>query len=256
MKVFVYQPYKNLGLFGNRETIENTVMNNEANLFVFPELYISGYFLRDEIHNVSLSRDDEFFDPLVKLAKERKTNIIFGFPEKENGFLYNSAMIIDEKGDKKVYRKMHLPNFGPFEEYLYFKPGDDIVYFDTSSGRVGVEICYDIFFPFITEHLAMNGTKYIVNISASPVTSRPLFEMLIPARAVENTVYFIYNNWAGTQRNLVFWGGSTIVSPRGKIIKKADYIKEEIILEDLDDEEIKIARAFRPTLRDNRNRQL
>ncbi|MGC8992433.1 MAG: carbon-nitrogen hydrolase family protein [Thermoplasmata archaeon] len=256
MKVFVYQPHKNFGLFGNRKIIEDFVKNNDANLFVFPELYISGYFLRDEIYNVSLSRDDEFFDPLIKIAKEKKTNIIFGFPEKENGFLYNSAMIIDENGNKKVYRKMHLPNFGPFEEYLYFKPGNELVYFDTSFGRVGVEICYDIFFPFITEHLAMNGVNYIVNISASPVTSRSLFELLIPTRAVENTVFFIYNNWAGTQRNLVFWGGSTIVSPRGKIIKKAGYIKEEIIKEELNTEEIKVARAFRPVLRDNRNRQL
>ncbi|MEM0354567.1 MAG: carbon-nitrogen hydrolase family protein, partial [Thermoplasmata archaeon] len=228
----------------------NFIEENDAHLYVFPELYISGYLIRDDLFLKALSREDEMFISLSKIMAEKKRNLIFGFPEKENGFLYNSAMAIDEKGEIHVYRKMRLPNFGPFEEMIYFKPGNETVVFKTSQGIIGMEICYDIFFPFITQELAMKGSKYVVNISASPVTSRALFEMLIPVRAVENTVFFIYNNWAGTQRNIVFWGGSTIVSPRGFILRKAQYITEEKIFQELNDDEIRIARTFRPTLRD------
>ncbi|MGC8860115.1 MAG: carbon-nitrogen hydrolase family protein [Thermoplasmata archaeon] len=250
MKVAIYQPSRNLGLEDNFGRMIDFINSKRAHLYVFPELYLTGYLIRDDLYLKALTRSDERFDIISKMMREKRSNVIFGFPEKENGFLYNSAMAIDEKGDIHVYRKMRLPNFGPFEEMIYFKPGNETVTFDTSHGRIGIEICYDIFFPFITQELAMKGSEYIVNISASPVTSRALFEMLIPVRAVENTVFFIYNNWAGTQRNIVFWGGSTIVSPRGAILKKAQYIREEIVEQDLNEDEIRIARTFRPVLRD------
>jgi predicted amidohydrolase len=250
MKIALYQPYNNLGLEDNFKRMIDFIKAYKAHLYVFPELYLTGYLIRDDLYIKAMSRYDERFNSLSKLMKENRSSIIFGFPEKENGFLYNSAMAIDENGEIHVYRKMRLPNFGPFEEMIYFKPGEETLTFNTSHGTVGVEICYDIFFPFISQELAMKGSKYIVNISASPVTSRALFEMLIPVRAVENTVFFIYNNWGGTQRNIVFWGGSTIVSPRGAILRKAQYIKEEIIQEDLNEDEIRIARTFRPVLRD------
>ena len=250
MKVAIYQPSRNLGLEDNFGRMIDFMNSKRAHLYVFPELYLTGYLIRDDLYLKALTRSDERFDIISKMMREKRSNVIFGFPEKENGFLYNSAMAIDEKGDIHVYRKMRLPNFGPFEEMIYFKPGNETVAFDTSHGRIGIEICYDIFFPFITQELAMKGSEYIVNISASPVTSRALFEMLIPVRAVENTVFFIYNNWAGTQRNIVFWGGSTIVSPRGAILKKAQYIREEIVEQDLNEDEIRIARTFRPVLRD------
>ncbi|MGB9814871.1 MAG: carbon-nitrogen hydrolase family protein [Thermoplasmata archaeon] len=250
MKVAIYQPSRNLGLEDNFGRMIDFINSKRAHLYVFPELYLTGYLIRDDLYLKALTRSDERFDIISKMMREKRSNVIFGFPEKENGFLYNSAMAIDEKGDIHVYRKMRLPNFGPFEEMIYFKPGNETVAFDTSHGRIGIEICYDIFFPFITQELAMKGSEYIVNISASPVTSRALFEMLIPVRAVENTVFFIYNNWAGTQRNIVFWGGSTIVSPRGAILKKAQYIREEIVEQDLNEDEIRIARTFRPVLRD------
>lgn len=250
MKVAIYQPSRNLDFEGNLNRMINFIQSNRAHLYVFPELYITGYLIRDDLYLRALSRYDERFNILSRMMRENKSSLIFGFPEKENGFLYNSAMAVDENGDIHVYRKMRLPNFGPFEEMIYFKPGKETVTFETSHGTVGVEICYDIFFPFITQELAMKGSKYIVNISASPVTSRALFEMLIPVRAVENTVFFIYNNWGGTQRNVVFWGGSTVVSPRGTILKKAQYIKEDTILQELNEEEVRIARTFRPVLRD------
>ncbi|PMP74837.1 MAG: carbon-nitrogen hydrolase family protein [Aciduliprofundum sp.] len=250
MKVAIYQPSRNLGLEDNFGRMIDFINSKRAHLYVFPELYLTGYLIRDDLYLKALTRSDERFDIISKMMREKRSNVIFGFPEKENGFLYNSAMAIDEKGDIHVYRKMRLPNFGPFEEMIYFKPGNETVTFDTSHGRIGIEICYDIFFPFITQELAMKGSEYIVNISASPVTSRALFEMLIPVRAVENSVFFIYNNWAGTQRNIVFWGGSTIVSPRGAILKKAQYIREEIVEQDLNEDEIRIARTFRPVLRD------
>ncbi len=144
MKVAIYQPSRNLGLEDNFGRMIDFINSNRAHLYVFPELYLTGYLIRDDLYLKALTRSDERFDIISKMMREKRSNVIFGFPEKENGFLYNSAMAIDEKGDIHVYRKMRLPNFGPFEEMIYFKPGNETVTFDTSHGRIGIEICYDI----------------------------------------------------------------------------------------------------------------
>ncbi len=247
----LYQPDRNLGFEGNLKRMMDVVEKNRAHFYIFPELYLTGYLIRDEIYRLNFSRDDEIFMEISKRIRDSGKNIIFGFPEKENGFIYNSAMLIIENGNINVYRKIKLPNFGPFEEKLYFKEGKETFVFETKHGKIGIEICYDIFFPEITKEMALNGADFVVNISASPITSRALFENLMPARAIESTVYFIYNNWAGTQRSFVFWGGSQIHSPRGRLVKKGVYYRGDMVMENLDKNEIKIGRNFRPVLRDS-----
>jgi NAD+ synthase (glutamine-hydrolysing) len=74
----------------------------------------------------------------------------------------------------------------------------------------------------------------------------------MPARAIENTTFFIYTNLVGTQEDLVFWGGSQAYDPLGNLIIKAPYFKESIITCDINISQIKNARANRPVLRDIR----
>jgi predicted amidohydrolase len=94
------------------------------------------------------------------------------------------------------------------------------------------------------------GADIIICISATPSVTRKLFETIIPARAVENTVYFIYANLVGTQENLVFWGGSQIYDPLAKLLVKAPYFKESVKVCDIDLKQLEFSRAVRPVLRD------
>ncbi|HEX9816169.1 MAG TPA: nitrilase-related carbon-nitrogen hydrolase, partial [Candidatus Thermoplasmatota archaeon] len=91
------------------------------------------------------------------------------------------------------------------------------------------------------------------NISASPNISRKNFEILFPARAVENGYFVAYCNVAGTQEDLVFWGGSQVWGPRGDQKVLAPYTDPSLVTVEIDEAEIDAARPLRPTLRDTRD---
>jgi predicted amidohydrolase len=97
--------------------------------------------------------------------------------------------MIDPKGYVGKYQKMHLPTHSVFEEKRYFRPGYNLPVFETEMGKLGIIICYDIYFPEITRLLSLKGAKLIVCISASPSTRRGFFEALTVARAMENTAF-------------------------------------------------------------------
>ena len=92
----------------------------------------------------------------------------------------------------------------------------------------------------------------IICLSATPSINRKYFETLIPARAVENTVFMIYVNIVGTQEDLIFFGGAQAYDPLGNLLVKAPYFKENVVNCDIDFSLLKQARANRPVLRDIR----
>ena len=150
------------------------------------------------------------------------------------------------------YRKQFLPNFGPFEEKLFFGEGDNTPVFETPFGKIGIQICYDIFFPETSMGLAHNGADLILNLSASPTTSRPLFHRVLPARAIETTCFYAYVNNVGTQGSLTFAGESTIVDPRGKTMAEIPAFEEGVIVCEIPIEELGSYRDARPILRDSK----
>jgi len=92
----------------------------------------------------------------------------------------------------------------------------------------------------------------IVCISASPAVRRAYFETFTAARASENTAFLAYVNLVGVEDGLQFWGGSRLNGPQGKIIAKAKYDDEDMVIGEIDYDEIKSVEAFVPTLRDLR----
>ncbi len=248
MKILLAQMKPAFDVMQNVERLKNIVRENNADIYIFPELYITGYLIRDKLVERALKIEDDIMEEIAKLSNKKV--IIFGFPERD-AYLYNSAAIV-ENGEISIARKIYLPNFGPFEEKLYFKDSHEPFVKDTQFGKIGVQICYDAFFPEVAKLQAIKGAELIVNISASPITSRSLFETIIPARALENTVFFAYVNWAGLQRTLEFWGGSMLYSPRGKLLYKAPYFEEHIGIIEIDMDDIELARRLRPTLRDTK----
>ena len=231
--------------------------NKKIDLIVFPELFITGYNLRDNYSKIAeqIPSNDAAQKGINELAKKYDVHIVSGIVERDGKSLFNSAIIVGPEGYIGHYRKQFLPNFGPFEEKIFFGEGNQTPVFDLPFGKVGIQICYDIFFPETSSGLALNGADIIINLSASPTTSRPLFHRMLPARAIETTCFYIYSNNIGTQGSLTFAGESTIVDPRGKTIAEIPSFEEGIITCEINLEDIPSFREARPVLRDSKKKQ-
>jgi len=236
----------------NIKKMKQFIDKEEADLYVFGELSLTGYMCKDELFKFAESLEGQSIQELKEIAQQKDAYIIFGMPVEERDGIISNASILLKPDGIGAYKKIYLANFGPFEEKLYFKEGNSISVFKTKFGNVGLCICYDIFFPEITKAIALKGADYIVCISASPSTSRNYFEKVFSARAIETTSFLIYSNIVGEEENLVFWGGSQIYDPFGNLMARAEYFKEDYIIQDLDPALIKDARIARPTLRDTK----
>lgn len=253
MKIALVQVPCNLGdKKANLTKIRESIEKAEADLFVFCETFVTGYMVRDRFFELAEYIDGEAVNTLINLSQEFGVHILTGIPLWDGdipGVLRNSAVAISPDGNVQRYDKLFLANFGPFEEKLYFGEGERPVLFEFGGYKIGITICYDIFFPELSKYYAMSGAEAIVCISAAPNTSRPLFEKVIPARAVENTVYMIYVNQVGTQLNQVFHGGSQAYSPSGDLLARCNYYSPDIRTVHLERSLIHRARRLRPTLR-------
>ena len=239
----------------NLITMKEYISKTKADIYVFGEMSLTGYRCKDELRNLVETVDGSSVSYMKNVAKDRKSYIIFGMPLKDSnveGLTHNSAVLIHPDGKVDTYNKWFLPNFGPFEEKLFFDEGESLKVFDTIYGKIGILICYDLFFPELCKAYSLQGADIIICISASPTISRKYFEILLQARAVENTIFMVYVNLVGTQEDLVFWGGSHIYSPMGDLLTKAPYFKENITTCSIDLKQLEIARANRTVIRDIR----
>ena len=226
-----------------------------ADLVVFPELSLTGYVVRDQIYELAETVPGPATQRMESLAKNTGLHIIFGMPElseKARATIYNTAVFIGPDGLIGKYRKMYLPTHSVFEEKRHFRSGNQIAVFDTPLGKIGLCICYDIFFPEVARMVRLQGAELIVCISASPAVRRSYFEILTAARAIENTAFLAYVNLVGVEDGLQFWGGSRLVSPTGDLLAKAKYDEEDFVLCDVRYSDLRSAEAFIPTLRDLR----
>jgi len=199
-----------------------------AEIFIFPELALSGYPPEDLLFKKDFIRDVKM--GLEKIAGEvRDELLIIGFPEQSRDDLYNSAAILNNGKIAGTYKKACLPNYGVFDEKRYFTPGSDLVLMDCIGLKIGVNICEDIWVsPGVTELLSACGADLIVNISASPYHKGKIRERIdmLSERAVSNRTTICYLNTVGGQDELVFDGGSTVLNDKGELILRMHQFEE------------------------------
>lgn len=237
----------------NIKKMKKVIDNNEADLYIFGEMSLTGYICREEVFSLAETKEGESIQELQEIAKEKNCTIIFGMPiEERKGIVYNSAIVV-QPNNIGIYNKIFLANFGPFEEKFYFSAGRELPVFKTKFCNIGVCICYDIFFPEIIKVLTLKGADFVACISASPTISKNYFEKVLPARAIENTIFMAYCNLVGEEEGLTFWGGSQLYNPKGDLIGKAEYFKEDAIVCEIDLNLLREARIARPTLRDTKS---
>jgi predicted amidohydrolase len=243
----------------NTDRIAAAVRSTRCDLAVFPELFLSGYRIGDRFHRLALREGDDALTSLRRVARQADTTLVLGAPfasTERGGEVHNAALAVSPEGELRVQAKRYLPNFGPFEEGVPFTPTDRSVPVLLAGISVGLEICYDVFFPEVSRQLALAGSELLVNISAAPVTSRRLFERLLAARAIENAMPVVYVNRVGVEDGVVFGGGSGAWDPRGEPMPITPVAfapaapEEALSLLEVDLAEGARWRPFRPVLRD------
>jgi NAD+ synthase (glutamine-hydrolysing) len=207
----------------------------KADLVLFPELALTGYPPEDLLLREHFLRDAHAV--LEALAREvHGTTAIVGFPESSLGNVYNAAAVLADGAVKLVYRKMHLPNYGVFDEQRYFTPGVEAAVIDVGALRVGVTVCEDLWAPGppATEEAAA-GASLIANISASPYHAGKGSERerLFAQRARESNAYVAFCGLVGGQDELLFDGHSFVLDQSGETIARAAQFEEDLLVCDL-----------------------
>jgi NAD+ synthase (glutamine-hydrolysing) len=213
-----------------------------AQVVLFPELALSGYPPEDLLLRAHFLRDTEA--TLSELAKDASEIVaIVGFPERDADGVYNSAAVLAAGAVQSIYRKVHLPNYGVFDEQRYFKAGDaGGVVIDVGGHKLGMTVCEDLWVPGApATSEATAGANLIVNISASPYHAGKGLERerLFAQRAGEAGAHIAFCAMVGGQDELVFDGGSFVLDQQGKTLARASQFAEDLLVCDLfgDDEE-------------------
>lgn len=205
-----------------------------ADLVVFPECAVSGYGFssRDEGLAAAVSAAGPELGTVAKTCEERGVHCVLGLLERDGDNLFNAAALVGPAGLVGVYRKVHLPFLGVD---MFVDPGDrPFAVHDAGGIRIGMHICYDVAFPEAGRVLSLLGADLLVLPTNWPTYSEPTAEHVIPARAVENTVYVAAVNRVGLESGFRFIGHSSIVDPFGKVLAVASPNREEILYADVD----------------------
>lgn len=232
-------------------------IKNKADLIVFPELSLCGYYLKDLSMEVALSKDDSFLTPLKQASKD--IDIVFGFVEKGvDKNVYNSAMYLSHGNIVHIHRKVYLPTYGMFEELRFMSRGSDVKAFTTRFGKTTILICRDFFHPSLLFLASAQGSDFVIVPSNMPLRGlkgeKPSIQLTVEKASDTYTNFFgsfvIYVNRVGFDDGLGFYGGSFIQSPLGDRVGCADILKEQIVFGVVDSEDVFRKRQLFPLSRE------
>ncbi|HEY6873707.1 MAG TPA: nitrilase-related carbon-nitrogen hydrolase [Geobacteraceae bacterium] len=245
----------NLGII---EAAVERGIREKSHLVVFPELALTGYFLKDLVPEVALSLDSPEIGRLVELS--RHISIAVGFVEVSADYLfYNSALYLEEGAVRHLHRKVYLPTYGMFDEQRYLARGDRFRAFDTRFGRVGMLVCEDMWHLSSSYILAMDGATTLICLSSSPgrgvTTEESLGSTVAWQKLTATTAMFLncrvlYCNRVGYEDGVNFWGGSESVDPSGNVAVRGRMLEEDLVLAQLEEGALRRERIFSPMMRD------
>ncbi|MBQ6308406.1 MAG: carbon-nitrogen hydrolase [Prevotella sp.] len=246
-----------------------------AQLIVLQELHNSLYFCQEEnVDNFDLAEpipgpSTQFYSAL---AKEHGVVIVTSLFEKRAAGLYhNTAVVIEKDGTiAGKYRKMHIPDDPAYYEKFYFTPGDIGFHpIDTSVGLLGVQVCWDQWYPEGARLMAMQGAELLIyptaigyaanDDEAEQQRQREAWTTVMRGHAVANGLPVIAVNRVGYEEDpshqtegIQFWGSSFVAGPQGEILYRADEKKEVKTIITIDMDRCEQVRRWWPFLRDRR----
>ena len=245
----------------NREMVAQQVREARgrgADLVIFPELALTGYFLKDQVPTVAWRLDGPEVKWLASLSQE--TAIIVGMVEESPETLfYNSAVYLERGELRHVHRKCYLPTYGLFDEQRYFARGRHVGAFETRFGRMALLICEDMWHPSAVYLAALDRALSIVCISASPIWGVTTDELPENAAHWRQIVRFHAATWAtpvaycnrvGFEDGIGFWGGSELVDASGEQVAAAPLYEPAMVTAEIDLRALRRRRISATILRD------
>ena len=197
-----------------------------ADLIVFPELSLTGYFVRDMVPDVAIPADAPEIRELLDAAGPMA--VVLGFVEESRQHrFYNTALYAEGGRVVHLHRKVYLPTYGLFDEQRYFAAGERFLAFETARfGRMGILICEDFWHLSAAAIMQAEEIDVLVCPSNSPgrgvegprVRTAETYEHLSKAYAQLMGAVVIVVNRVGFEDGLCFWGGSSVTGPDGRTI--------------------------------------
>lgn len=235
-------------------------VEQQADLIVFPELSLTGYFVRDMVPDVAITPDSHEIRELLDAAG--KMSVVLGFVEESAQHrFYNTALYAEGGKIVHLHRKVYLPTYGLFDEQRYFAAGDRFKAFDTARfGRVGLLICEDFWHLSAAAIMQAEEIDMLICPSNSPgrgvdgpkVRTAETYDHLSKSYAQLMGAVVIVANRVGFEDGLCFWGGSSVTGPDGRTIAQAPMLDESLTLASFDPADLRRQRLITPLARDER----
>ena len=246
-----------------------------AELVVLQELHNTPYFCQTEnpdLFDLAEPIPGPSTDFFGTLARQFGVVIVASlFERRAAGLYHNTAVVIEKDGTiAGKYRKMHIPDDPAYYEKFYFTPGDlGFEPIDTSVGRLGVQVCWDQWYPEGARLMALRGADLLIYPTAIGYESsdtpeeqarqREAWTTVQRGHAVANGLPVIAVNRTGHEpdpsgqtHGIQFWGSSFVAGPQGEFLFRADIDEEVVAIVDIDLQRSENVRRWWPFLRDRR----
>ena len=225
-----------------------------AQIICYQELFNTHWFPKDiseENFRLAENMDGPTMQTMQALARDHGLALICPIFERDGGSYFNTAVIIDQEG--KIlghYRKVHIPQIPLWEEQSYFSPGNTgFPVFHTGLAKIGIQICWDNFFPEGTRNLALGGAQIVFAPTAAAFASHQRWLKVLAGNAIVNGLFVMRVNRVGSEPKQDFYGMSFCLSPEGDLIGEPTGLQEGILFVDISLDEISRVRKEWPFLR-------
>ncbi|MBP5770077.1 MAG: carbon-nitrogen hydrolase [Bacteroidaceae bacterium] len=278
MKVALIQQSCTADIQDNKERLAANIADvaaRGAELVVFQELHNTPYFCQvEDVNNFNLAEpipgpSTDFFGTL---ARQHHIVLVTSlFERRASGLYHNTAVVMERDGSiAGIHRKMHIPDDPAYYEKFYFTPGDlGFRPIQTSVGCLGVQVCWDQWYPEGARLMALAGADILIYPTAIGYEStdtpeekarqRQAWQLVQRGHAVANGLPLVAVNRVGHEpdpsgqtNGILFWGSSFIAGPQGEILAEASQDKSENLVIDIDVQHSEHVRRWWPFLRDRR----
>lgn len=222
-----------------------------AELLVAPELATTGYALDTRTDAFAEPADGPIVARLKAITAETGIAVVAGFPERDGGAVYNSAVLARPDGSAEFYRKCHL--YGDMERRAFRASDAPPAVFELNGLKAAMVICYDVEFPEFVRAAALCGAELLIvpTALAASEACRVIPERVVPVRALENGLFILYADLCGGDGMMDYEGHSAICSPDGAHLARAGR-GEALLVADLDRSLYASAMAELPYLAERR----
>ena len=232
----------------------------KADLVLFPELALTGYYVKDLAGDLACAATDERLAPIADASRD--IDVCTGFVERgADARLYIAQGYWSKGRLVNVHRKVYLPTYGIFDDGRYFGPGERFEVFASAAGPAGIAICEDLWHVSVPYLYAATGATIVFSPASSPgrgvaeggdLGTSESCRLMDRFYAQYLTLYVAFANRVGIEDGVSFWGGSEVVAPDGTVVARAPDFEEHLLMAEVDPALVGRERDRNPLVRDER----